>query len=156
MPYYSTEPLNDAIVSKMAGTECVGLGTGESHERIIQSAGGEIGYDGFMDPRPGHSGGMTADRVFINQKENAIQGINFRKNGEFCCSYTGINYDDIRDSNERDCAEKKKQAESATESKTLQKQRDERPPLAPSLGTSQENGVTEKGTTPTKSNKFRH
>ena len=36
--------------------------------------------------------------------------------------YTGMNYDDIKDSNRRDC-ESKKMREGTTESKTLQKQR---------------------------------
>ena len=122
MSYYSTTPLDDGAMKALTGAECIGYGTGESHTRIIQGAGGEIGYDGFMDPRPGQSGEMVADRVFINQRDNAIQGINFRKNGEYCCSYTGMNYDDIKDSNRLDC-ESKKMREGTTESKTLQKQR---------------------------------
>lgn len=122
MSYYSTTPLDDRSISREAGSECIGYGAGESHTRIIQRAGGEIGRDGFMDPRPGQSGEIVADRVFINQRDNTIQGINFRKNGEFCCSYTGMNYDDIKDSNRRDC-ESKKMREGPTESKTLQKQR---------------------------------
>ena len=122
MDYYSTTPLDDRSMSSVAGTECIGYGTGESHAIIIQRAGGEIGRDGFMAPRPGQSGEMVADRVFINQRDNTIQGINFRKNGEYCCSYTGMNYNDIKDSNRRDC-ESKKMREGTTESKTLQKQR---------------------------------
>lgn len=156
MSYYSTTPLDDRTMSSMAAAECVGFGTGESHERIIQSAGGEIGYDGFMDPRPGHSGGMTADRVFINQNENKVQGINFRKNGEFCCSYTGIDYEDIKDANRRDCAEKMKQAELPTDSKTLQKQRTERLANTSSSGSVQDHGITDHSSTLTKNNKYRH
>ncbi len=128
MGYYSTIPLDNRSMSSMAAAECYGYGTGESHARIIQSAGGEIGRDGFMDPRPGHSGEMVADRVFINQKTNTVQGINFSKNGEFCCSYTGMNYDDIKDTNKLDCEQKRameRNSAEATESKTLQRQRSE-------------------------------
>lgn len=129
MSYYSTEPLDNRSMSVMAGADCLGYGTGESHARIIQSAGGEIGADGFIDPRPGHDGEMIADRVFINQKDNTVQGINFNKNGKFCCSYTGMNYGDIKDSNQRDysqkCAMEKRQSETI-ESKTLQRQRSEK------------------------------
>lgn len=116
---YSTEILDDRIVSIDTGCRCYGYGTGESHERIIQSAGGEIGYDGFRDPRPGHEGKIYADRVFINQETNEIQGINFRtENGEFCCSYEGMDYADIKDSNQRDCSQKLSQAKSEDNSLT--------------------------------------
>lgn len=104
---YSTCVLNDREVSIDVGSECYGVGTGQSHERIIQSAGGEIGFDGFYDPRPGFNGKIYADRMFINNKENVIQGINFStERGEFCCSYEGIDYEDIKDSNKQDCAQK--------------------------------------------------
>lgn len=132
MSYYSEIPLNDSSMSAEAGEKCIGYGAGASHERIIQGAGGEIGFDGFYDPRPGQSGGMVADRVFINERTNDIQGINFSKNGEFCCSYTGMNYQDIKDSNRRDVDNKRTHSDSASErglfssgetSKTLQAQR---------------------------------
>lgn len=129
MAYYSKTPLDDRYMTYMSGETCYGYGTGASHERIILGAGGEIGRDGFMDPRPGHSGEMIADRVFINQKTNQIQGINFSRNGEFCCSYTGMCYSDIKESNRMDCEDKRKaeqSTEKTTESKTLQKQREER------------------------------
>lgn len=90
MGYYSTTPLDDRSMRR-EGAGCIGYGTGESHARIIQRAGGEIGRDGFMDPRPGQYGEMAADSFFINQRDNTIQGINFRKNGEYCCLYTGMN-----------------------------------------------------------------
>lgn len=106
MSLYSNQQLTDYSMSQEAGTKCVGYGTGASHERIILGAGGEIGYDGFKDPRPNQEGKMYADRVFINERTNEIQGINFSKNGEFCCSYTGKNYEDIKDNNRRDCLEK--------------------------------------------------
>lgn len=106
MSFYSNQQLTDYSMSQEAGTKCVGYGAGASHERIIQGAGGEIGYDGFKDPRPNQDGNIRAERVFINERTNEIQGINFSKNGEFCCSYTGTNYADIKDSNRRDCLEK--------------------------------------------------
>ena len=112
MGYYSTIPLNNDSMSRYAGTRCYGYGTGESHARIIQRAGGEIGYDGFKDPRPNENGNIVASEVFINDKTHTIHGINFSKNGEFCCSYTGMNYQDIKDSNERDCQMKQSQSQS--------------------------------------------
>ena len=51
-------------MSLTAGAECIGYGAGESHARIIQRAGGEIGCDGFMDPRPGQSGEMVAGTTY--------------------------------------------------------------------------------------------
>ena len=77
MTLYSTTPLYTDTMTALAGAECVGYGTGESHRDIIEGAGGNIGTDGFMDPRPGHSGEMVASVVFINEKTNQIQGINF-------------------------------------------------------------------------------
>ena len=112
MNYYSNEQLTDYSMSRQAGEKCVGYGAGASHERIIQGAGGEIGYDGFKDPRPNQEGNIRADRVFINEKTNEIQGINFSKDGKFCCSYTGSNYADIKDSNRLDCEQKKEKTHS--------------------------------------------
>ncbi len=106
LSYYSTMPLDNGSMSDMAGETVVGYGAGESHRAIIENAGGEIGYDGFNDPRPNESGSIVADRVFINQSTNEIQGINFNKNGAFCCSYTGMNYNDIKNSNDMDCKNK--------------------------------------------------
>ncbi len=86
---------------------CLGYKPGnESHEDILLGAG----YDwySFSDPRPNESGYITADRVFINQSTNEIQGINFNKNGSFCCSYTGANYSDIKQQNFEDCKNKNK------------------------------------------------
>lgn len=111
MSYYSNEQLTDEKMSQYSGSKCVGYGAGASHERIIQGAGGEIGLDGFKDPRPNQEANIRAERMFINEKTNEIQGINFSKNGEFCCSYTGTSYDDIKDSNQRDCAQKQNQEE---------------------------------------------
>ena len=108
MSYYTNYPINSGDVSREAGAPCCGYGTGQSHERIIQSAGGEIGYDWFRDPRPNHDGPIYADRVFINEKTNQIQGINFNdKDGNFCCSYFGSSYSDIKDSNRRDLENKR-------------------------------------------------
>lgn len=107
MVYYSNRELSDSEMSRNFGASCVGYGAGESHERIIQQAGGEIGYDGFKDPRPNQEGNIKADRVFINQQTNTVQGINFTKDGEFCCSYTGHDYDEIKNSNRYDCENKK-------------------------------------------------
>ena len=118
MAYYSKEPLDDRSVSWMSGSQCTGYGAGASHERIIQGAGGEIGYDGFKDPRPGESGNIKADRVFINDKTNQIQGINFTKDGKFCCSYTGMDYQDIKDSNRQDCQSKQNQIQNENNSKS--------------------------------------
>ena len=118
MAYYSSQPLDDRSVSFMAGAQCTGYGTGASHERIIQGAGGEIGYDGFKDPRPGEHGNIKADRVFINDKTNEIQGINFSKDGKFCCSYTGMDYRDIKDSNARDCQEKQRKMDNENSHKS--------------------------------------
>ena len=107
MKYYSDYQINDYSMTREAGSTCYGFGTGQSHERIIQSAGGEIGYGGFKDPRPGFDGPIYADRIFINQKTNQIQGINFvTKSGEFCCSYMGTSYKDIKDSNLLDLTQK--------------------------------------------------
>ncbi len=103
MSYYENYQINSDDVSREAGAPCCGYGTGPSHERIIQSAGGEIGYDWFRDPRPNHEGPIYADRVFINERTNQIQGINFNdKDGKFCCAYFGSSYSDIKDSNRRD------------------------------------------------------
>ena len=50
------------------------------------------------------------------EKTNEVQGINFNdRNGNFCCSYTGMNYSDIKDSNYRDYQEKKQQMEEKRE-----------------------------------------
>ncbi len=109
MSYYSTKPITSDDLSRETGAKYYSLGTGESHERLIQQAGGEIGYDGFKDPRPNEDGNIKADRVFINEQTHTIQGINFSKNGQFCCSYTGYDYNDIKDSNKRDCENKQSQ-----------------------------------------------
>lgn len=101
---YSKYPLTDSEMTREAGATCIGYGTGASHERIILGAGGEIGYDGFRDPRPGQDGPIYADRIFINQKTNEIQGINFNDaQGKFCCSYVGYNYQEIKEYNRSDC-----------------------------------------------------
>lgn len=106
---YSKYPLTDSEMTREAGATCIGYGTGASHERIILGAGGEIGYDGFRDPRPGHNGPIYADRVFINQKTNEIQGINFNDSqGKFCCSYVGYDYQEIKEYNRSDCERKQK------------------------------------------------
>ncbi len=108
MAHYSDRPLDDRSASFMAGTQCTGYGAGASHEDIIVRAGGEIGYDGFKDPHPGKDGKMVADRVFISDKDNKVVGVNFSKDGKFCCSYTGNSYEDIKDSNWRDLEAKEK------------------------------------------------
>ena len=111
---FSNYPLTDREMTREAGATCIGYGTGASHERIILGAGGEIGYDGFRDPRPGQNGPIYADRVFINQKTNEIQGINFNDaQGKFCCSYVGYNYQEIKDYNRSDCERKQKMERSA-------------------------------------------
>lgn len=108
--YYSNTP-----ITSMAG--CVDYGTGESHREIIEAAGGELGYDDFRDPRIDKHGGIIADRMFIDKNSNEIQGINFNdKNGNFCCSYTGVSYSDIKDSNYRDYQEKRQQLETKQQS----------------------------------------
>lgn len=106
MSYYYSHPLNEAEMAAETGAKYKGLGAGESHEEDIQRAGGERGYDGFQDPRPNEEGKMVADRFFINEKTNEIQGINFNKDGKFCCSYKGYDYKDIKDYNKRDCDSK--------------------------------------------------
>lgn len=111
MGYYLEKPLNSEEVSREAGAKVYSLGTGASHERLIQQAGGEIGYDGFEDPRPNEEGNMIAEKVFINEETKKIQGINFSKNGQFCCAYMGLDYSDIKDSNRRDCKEKQENME---------------------------------------------
>ena len=113
MPYYSQSPLTDAQMSRETNSTVVGYGTGASHERRIQGAGGEIGYDGFRDPRPGHEDSpIVADRVFIDEKTNEVKGANFRdRNGNYCCSYVGQNYADMKDSNRRDMDSKREQAQ---------------------------------------------
>lgn len=113
---YSKYPLTDSEMTREAGATCVGYGTGASHEGIILGAGGEIGYDGFRDPRPGQNGPIYADRVFINQKTNEIQGINFNDaQGKFCCSYVGYNYQEIKEYNRSDCDRKQKAELSSSE-----------------------------------------
>ena len=121
MSDYSNEQLTDRSVSQYAGANCVGYGTGPSHEEIIQRAGGEIGYDGFKDPRPNQNGNIFADRIFINERTNEIQGINFTKNGEFCCSYSGTSYTDIKDSNRRDCEQKQSETVAASQYASAEK-----------------------------------
>lgn len=112
--YYETEQLTDRSMSIYANAVCVGYGTGESHQRIIEGAGGEIGYDGFKNPMPNQSGKIYASRVFINQNNNEIQGINFvDNNGAFVCSYMGTDYEDIKNSNERDIETKTKEMNSS-------------------------------------------
>lgn len=99
--YYEKEPLNDDSIPG-----CHSYGAGESHREIIEQAGGEIGYDGFQDPRAGKDGPITADRYFIDNKN--VNGINFNdRDGNFAVAYTGLDYADIKDSNLRDCANKK-------------------------------------------------
>lgn len=113
---YSKHPLTDSEMTREAGATCIGYGTGASHERIILGAGGEIGYDGFRDPRPCQDGPIYADRVFINQKTNEIQGINFNDaQGKFCCSYVGYNYQEIKEYNRSDCERKQKTELSSSE-----------------------------------------
>ncbi len=97
--YYYSSPLFDT-------NEYVGFSAGESHRNIIEAAGGEIGYDGFKDPRPDSTGKIVANEFFINQTTGDINGINFYKDGEFVCSYEGLNYEDIKDSNKKDCENK--------------------------------------------------
>lgn len=110
MRCYSEYPVNDDIMTKSAGAQCYGFSTGQSHEELIQRAGGEIGYDGFRDPRPGFDGPIYADKIFINQHTNVVQGINFyTKDGKFCCSYMGTSYQDIKESNKFDLNHKQKQ-----------------------------------------------
>lgn len=116
MSYYTTTSLDE----RNMGSTCVGYGTGLSHERIIQGAGGEIGRDGFKDPRPGHSGEMIADRVYIDERDNTIRGIDFRKDdGSYCCSYTGKNYNDIKKCNRMDCENKREQEEVSNEEERI-------------------------------------
>ena len=116
MSYYSNYPVDRSVMTVETGAPCYDLGTGQSHERLIQSAGGEIGYDGFRDPRPDHDGPIYADRVFINERTNEIQGINFvGKDNKFCCSYMGQSYSDIKDSNKLDMENKLTQTENKTQ-----------------------------------------
>ena len=112
MANYSEIPLTDESISRMANAKCYGYGTGESHRRDIENAGGQIGYDGFKDPRPNEKGGILASRIFINDQTKVVQGINFSKNGKFCCSYTGMDYNDIKKNNIEDCEMKKEQSQS--------------------------------------------
>lgn len=122
---YSQHPLTDSEMTRGAGATCIGYGTGASHEKIILGAGGEIGYDGFRDPRPGHDGSIYADRVFINQRTNEIQGINFNDaQGQFCCSYVGYNYQEIKEYNRSDCERKQKVELAASENSGQEVERD--------------------------------
>ena len=124
--YYSNNPLNNSDMTREAGSNCVGYGTGASHERIILGAGGEIGYDGFRDPRPGRNGPIYADRVFINEKTNKIQGVNFNDaQGRFCCSYVGYDYQEIKDYNRSDCERKRKEELEASQNCETQAEYDE-------------------------------
>lgn len=115
MSYYSDKPISSEELTRETGAKICGLGAGVSHERLIQQAGGEIGYDGFKDPRPNHEGSIKAERVYINEQTQTIQGIDFSKNGHFCCSYVGYDYNDIKDSNRRDCENKKENTQQKTD-----------------------------------------
>lgn len=106
MHFYSSEKLTEASMEAETGAKYKGLHAGESHRSEIERAGGEIGFDGFKDPRPNEEGKMIADEVFINEQTKEIEGINFNKDGRFCCSYMGENYKDIKEFNKQDCANK--------------------------------------------------
>lgn len=97
MMMYSERRLSDAEMG------CCSYGTGQSHEDIIEGAGGHIGNDGFKDPHPGANNPIKADRVWI--KDNKIIGAEFSYSGgdhNFCCSYIGTSYQDIKDQNRMD------------------------------------------------------
>lgn len=108
MSFYSNQQLTDYSMSQEAGTKCVGYGAGASHDGIYSGAGG--GYYDIKDPRPNQDGNIRVDRFFVNEKNNKIVGINFTQNGEFCCSYKGDSYDDIRDKNQKDYSEKQRES----------------------------------------------
>lgn len=113
---YSKYPLTDSEMTRETSATCIGYGIGASHERIILGVGGEIGYNGFRDLRPDHNGLIYADRIFINQKTNEIQGINFDDSqGNFCCSYVGYNYPEIKEYNQSDYERKQKAELSSSE-----------------------------------------
>lgn len=106
MAYYIDGPLSDSYVSRECGRPCYSLGAGLSHERDIIKAGGELGYDGVRDPRPGKNGPLMMGRAYIDNTET-IRAVDFNdKNGQYACSYTGISYNDIKDSNAQDIKKK--------------------------------------------------
>lgn len=119
MSFYSNQQLTDYSMSQEAGTKCVGYGSGASHEGIYMGAGG--GYDDFKDPRPNQEGKIRMDRFFVNEKNNEIVGMNFTKNGEFCCSYKGDSYNDILDKNREDYSEKKRESSMSEEYASAEK-----------------------------------
>ncbi len=72
--------------------------------RISNATDNQIFSDTFYNPRYGETCDIIqAKEIFINNYTNEVNGINFYKNDEFCCSYIGKNYSDIKDSNYRDC-----------------------------------------------------
>ena len=66
-----------------------------SHEDFIFGAGGNT-IDRFEDPRPNQTGYIRPSSYVVDTQENKIVGVNFQKNGQFCCSYEGADYDDIK------------------------------------------------------------
>lgn len=118
MAYYYDETIDREELEGFCRQHCNSFGTGQSHERIIQGAGGEIGYDGFRDPRPGHSGPIYADRVWItdDRLNPQVKAVEFRdKEGKFACSYVGDNYQDIKESNEMDMDRKRAMGQEPSE-----------------------------------------
>jgi len=77
----------------------------DSHENVINSAGGETGYDfRIQDPRLNSDSKMFVKDVVIDDKENCVRGINLEdNNGNFAVSYTGDSYGDILSQNKADC-----------------------------------------------------
>ena len=53
-----------------------------------------------------HTITLNARFLFISQRNCAVN----TKNGEFCCSYKGDSYDDIRDKNQKDYSEKQRES----------------------------------------------
>lgn len=103
---YSSEKLSERSMEAETGAKYKRPGASESHKSEIEHSGGEIGYDGFKDPRSNEEGKMTASEFFINEQTKEIEGINFNKDGKFCCSYMGGSYKDIKEFNKQDCADR--------------------------------------------------
>lgn len=74
----------------------------DSHFEFVERGHGKPDWR-FYDPRPGHSGYIKADRVWVDDTKQTVKAISFNdRNGEFCCAYTGDSYQDIWSQNRVD------------------------------------------------------
>ena len=107
--FYSNEKLNETIMQIDTDSKRFSsISLSASHEPLIEAAGGNT-LDTFLDPRPNENGLIKVESYLINYdnpSKPVIQGINFAKNGEFCCSYVGNDYQNIKEYHKLNCEQK--------------------------------------------------